>query len=334
MGGAALPVGKRLKEDRMAENRHVVRLLGAHVSYPKPDGGEKRVLNNITLQVRDGELLTMVGPTGCGKSTLLRLVLGSEKPNPGQALFRDQVIENPNRDRGIVYQRYSLFPHLSVVDNIAFGLELESFSLLQRLLRTPKYRRTHRQFRDQARELLLRMELTAEDAEKYPYELSGGMQQRVAIAQAMVMNPDVLLMDEPFGALDHETRETMQLLLLERWEQRKKAGRPMTIFFVTHDIEEGLFLGTRIIVLSQYYTADNPADNEGAKIVMDRKVFGGERKPKPTTMKYDPEFNALLEKIRLDGLNPAHRQRVSEFDLSHEDAWRPTQDEKGGVAHG
>ena len=148
-------------------------------------------------------------------------------------------------------------------------------------------------------------------AEKYPHELSGGMRQRVAIAQAAIMKPEILLMDEPFGALDDATRQEMQSFLLELWEESR-----MTIFFVTHDLEEALFLGTRIVVLSQYYVAADGV--EGAKIVTDKEVPGGH--PKPHDFKYTPEFNDLLAQVRRDGLDPEVRQTIDEFDLSHRDA--------------
>jgi len=170
-----------------------------------------------------------------------------------------------------------------------------------------------REFAEQAREYLERMQL-AEAGDKYPHELSGGMRQRVAIAQAAIMHPEILMMDEPFGALDDATRQEMQLFLLELWE---KGG--MTVVFVTHDLEEALFLGTRIIVLSQYYQAEEGV--EGAKIVADKAVPG--KHPKPNDYRYSPEFGELLEKVRRDGLDPNARQRVEDFDLSHRDAWKP-----------
>ena len=140
------------------------------------------------------------------------------------------------------------------------------------------------------------------------------MRQRVAIAQAAIMKPRILLMDEPFGALDDATRQEMQIFLLELWEQAK-----MTVFFVTHDLEEALFLGTRILVLSQYFAADERV--EGAKFVTDKEVPGGH--PKPHNFKYSPEFTDLLAQIRRDGLDPSVRQHVDDFDLSHRDSWRP-----------
>lgn len=279
-----------------------------------PDGPRLRtVLNDIDLNVRQGEFVTLVGPSGCGKSTLLRLILGSETPTRGAVKINGQPIVGPDRDRGIVFQKYSLFPHLTVLQNVTLGLELEEFSLINRFARYPAYRRKRREYADAALEVLTRMGLGAEGG-KYPQQLSGGMRQRVAIAQAMIMKPSILLMDEPFGALDEGIRQDMQLFILEQWE---KTG--MTIFFVTHDLEEALFLGTRILVLSQHYRTDCDT-SEGAKIVTDKAIPGDH--PKPTHFKYSPEMNDLLAQIRRDGLDPQSRRHVKEFDLSHADAWR------------
>ncbi len=282
--------------------------------YPARSGegtGEKTVLNDVDLRVRKGELISVVGPSGCGKSTLLRMVLGSEQPSSGSVLISGKPVGPPDRERGIVFQRYSLFPHLTVRDNIVFGLDLEEFSIPSRLLRYPHYRKRKREYKERAQAYLDRMQM-GEAGDKFPHELSGGMRQRVAIAQAAIMHPQILMMDEPFGALDDSTRQEMQVFLLELWEKSD-----MTIFFVTHDLEEALFLGTRILVLSQYYVSDD--GSEGAKIVTDKEVPGGH--PKPLDFKYTPEFNQLLEQVRRDGLDPESRQHVDDFDLSHRDAW-------------
>ena len=286
-------------------------LEDVHKRYPVGGRVEKTVLNDIDLRVRKGELISVVGPSGCGKSTLLRLVLGSEKPSEGRVLINGKQVGEPSRDRGIVFQKYSLFPHLTVRDNIVFGLDLEEFSIPSRLYRYPHYRKRKREYAEQAQEYLERMQL-AEAGDKYPHQLSGGMRQRVAIAQAAIMHPNILMMDEPFGALDDSTRTEMQLFLLELWEKSD-----MTIFFVTHDLQEALFLGSRILVLSQYYAAED--DLGGAKIVTDKEVPGGH--PKPNDFKYSSEFSELLEQIRSDGLDPESQKRVEDFDLSHRDAW-------------
>ena len=275
------------------------------------DGKMATILNDIDLKVRPKELVTLVGPSGCGKTTLLRLIVGWEQPKSGKAFIDGKIVGLPNRDRGIVFQKYSLFPHLTVLENIIFGLELEQIRFLWKFIWYPGYLRRRKKWVDEAMTFLERMRL-AEHANKFPHELSGGMQQRVAIAQALIMKPKIILMDEPFGALDPGTREDMQVFLLELWEQYD-----MTIFFVTHDLEEALFLGTRIIVLSPYYTIDN-GQPEGAKIVMDRKLPG----PAATRVKYSPEFNKLLEEIKQRGFVKEYRQHISEFDLSHPDSWK------------
>jgi NitT/TauT family transport system ATP-binding protein len=294
-------------------------LQGVEVSYPKNDNGSRGrnvILNNVRLNVRAGEFVSLVGPTGCGKSTVLRLILGSQFPSRGQVLVEGQAVTGVDRDRGIVFQKYSLFPHLRVLENIAYGPLLEHTSMLQRVLYTPTYRRFRRQSLEVAREHLGRIGLKPGDGEKYPYELSGGMQQRVAMAQALIMRPKVLLMDEPFGALDHNTRLAMQMLILEQWEEWH-----MTIIFVTHDLEEACYVGTRVIGLSQYWSDNEGHPGTGAVIVTDLPTPGGH--PKPTAIRATPEFNALLEQVRHEALDPGNRQRLQQFNLSHQDALKP-----------
>ncbi len=303
----------------MAANPYRISLQGVGVSYPKNgngDGGRNIVLNNVRLNIRAGEFLSLVGPTGCGKSTILRLILGSQFPTQGQVLVDGQPVSGVDRDRGVVFQKYSLFPHLTVLENIAYGPLLERTSLLQRLLYTPAYRRTRRQAREEAQEYLVRIGLNPWDGDKFPYELSGGMQQRVAIAQALMMQPKILLMDEPFGALDHNTRLAMQLLILEQWEDYR-----MTVIFITHDLEEACYVGTRVVGLSQYWSDDAGKPGVGAVIVTDLPTPGGH--PKPTAICATAEFNALLEQVRREALDPGNRQRLRQFNLNHRDALTP-----------
>jgi NitT/TauT family transport system ATP-binding protein len=294
-------------------NNHMLYLENVHMRYLNLKGVEFTVLNDIDLKVSSGEFITIVGPSGCGKSTLLRLILGSEKPTKGSILFEGKAIQSPDRDRGIVFQKYSLFPHLTVLENLTFGLDAEEFSLPQRLLLPIKYRRKRKEYKKKAMRFLNRVGL-GKDGDKYPQQLSGGMRQRVAIAQALIMKPKILLMDEPFGALDDSTRQDMQLFILEQWLKTE-----MTIFFVTHDLEEAIFLGSRIIVLSQYYLTDLPS-NEGAKIVTDMGIPGTH--PKSSEFKYSDEMGRLIQKLRIDGLDPDHKQHIKDFDLSHRDAFR------------
>lgn len=270
--------------------------------------GQKLVLNDIDLAVREKEFCTVVGPSGCGKSTLLRLILGQEKVSGGRLLMSGKPIGYPGPDRGIVYQRYSLFPHLTILDNILLGKQL-SLPFFQSL-------KTKKRDRDEAMGYLQSVQL-ADHASKYPHQLSGGMRQRVAIAQALIMKPSILLMDEPFGALDPGTREMMQVLILELWESHN-----MTIFFVTHDLEEAVFLGTRILVLSQFYTheQDNtPGTVKGARIVADHPLKGGQASS--TKIKATAEFGQFIQKIRSEGFDPKYLQHSREFNLTHPDSF-------------
>ena len=167
----------------------------------------------------------------------------------------------------------------------------------------------------------------AEHAHKYPHELSGGMQQRVAIAQTLIKRPRIMLMDEPFGALDAGVREDMQVLLLELWEEYG-----MTVFFVTHDLEEAVYLGTRVLVLSQYYTDDRGPQAgaaRGAKIVADHAL---PRRAMPTIAKGMPEFRQLVAQVRKEGFNPEYLRHAREFDLRHPDAFQSLTPEEDGTA--
>ncbi len=277
-------------------------------SYPVRKGNDKLVLNDINLKVSKGSFISIVGPTGCGKSTMFRLLLGQDGPTSGTILASGSLVKGPDRNRGVVFQKYSLFPHLTVAANVAYGLELEEFTLFGRFINPLMYHSHKKKYREKALEYLNRVGLY-EAADKYPNELSGGMRQRAAIAQALIMNPDMLFMDEPFGALDEGTRMDMQTFLLELWE-----GTDMTIFFVTHDLEEALYLGTRILVLSQYYTNDK-GRGQGSKIVIDKSIPG--ESPRPIESRYTPEFTALLAQIRQEGLDPDYKQNIERFDLSH-----------------
>lgn len=283
-----------------------------HVEDLYKQYGDKLVLENLDLSVSEGAFCSVVGPSGCGKSTLFRILVGQEQASHGDVRFEGQPIEGPGRERGIVYQRYSLYPHLPVLDNVA----------LARSLRVPVWEawRRRKEFHEAAMAMLSKVHL-AEHAHKYPHELSGGMQQRVAIAQALLAQPRVLLMDEPFGALDPETREAMQILMLELWEEQR-----MTIFFVTHDMEEAVYLGTRVLVLSQHYMDDRgPGARRGARIVAD---YALESAVASTKVKTRPEFLELVAQIRQDGFDPGNLQHVRDFNLRHPDSFRTlTQEE-------
>jgi NitT/TauT family transport system ATP-binding protein len=187
-------------------------------------------LESVTLDVRPGEFLTLVGPSGCGKSTLVDLVGGLTTPDGGRILVDGRPIGGPARDRGIVFQQYALFPWRTAAQNIEFGLEVAGVGRKDR--------------RDKARYHLDLVGLSA-FADRYPHELSGGMKQRVAIARSLAYDPQVLLMDEPFAALDAQTRETLQIELLRIWRNTGK-----TIVFITHGIDEAIVLGQRVAVMT------------------------------------------------------------------------------------
>jgi NitT/TauT family transport system ATP-binding protein len=195
--------------------------------------GDRVAIQDVTFNIEDlpgkGELISIVGPSGCGKSTLLRILAGLRPHFPatsGEMLVCGKAVEGPGADRGLVDQKYSLLPHLTVLDNVAFGLKLRAVPRKER--------------RDRAREWVKKVGLeTCED--KYPSELSGGMQQRVSIAATLILGPRILLMDEPFGALDPKIRLRMQELLIQLWNEQQG-----TVFLVTHSMEEAVYLGDRI----------------------------------------------------------------------------------------
>ena len=223
----------------------------------------KHVLCGVTCEIDAGEFISVVGQTGCGKSTLLRLILGSEAPTDGPRLDRwRRVHGHPDRDRGYVPQKYSLFPDKTVLDNIMFGLEVAEFGLFDRW--TPRYFAAQTRVRRRTRiEYLRAMGLTEADAKKYPDQLSGGMQQRVAIAQALITKPRILLMDEAFSALDPGTRREMQRLIRRVW---RESGT--TILFVTHNTQEAVFLGTRVVLLAK------ESSGGAARVAADFEVAG------------------------------------------------------------
>ncbi len=212
------------------------------------DYAARRILNGIDLEIDSGEFVSIVGETGCGKSTLLRLILAEERPTRGRVLVQGRERSRPDRTCGYVPQRYSLFPDKTVLDNVTFGLEVTSRGFFRR-----------RKFRAEALRYLRHTGLTEADAKKYPHQLSGGMQQRVAIAQALIMKPPVLLMDEAFSALDPATRRGMQRLIKDLW---RESG--MTVVFVTHNTREAVCLGTRVIALAK--------DECGASVALDLDV--------------------------------------------------------------
>jgi len=240
-------------------------------------GVERRFVTTLALQATDldvaeNDFITILGPSGCGKSTLLRIVAGLDRQTAGEVMLEGRRISGPGADRGMVFQSYTLFPWLSVRDNVCFGLRERGLARPEQL--------------DTANRFLDKVGLRGFE-NHYPKQLSGGMQQRVAIARALANGPRMLLMDEPFGALDHQTRELMQELLLGIWEAEKK-----TVLFVTHDIDEAVFMGSRVVVMSA----------RPGRIKLDRRVDLPH--PRHYSIKTTPAFTELkaelTEQVRVE----------------------------------
>ena len=221
--------------------------------------GRHVVLERINLEVEAREFCAIVGASGCGKSTFLRLLLSEERPSGGEIrLDGAPLAGEPQADRGVVFQRYSVFPHLTVIENLILPLELSGSALCGRFFGARR-----RRAMAEAGHLLERVGLThARDA--YPKTLSGGMQQRLAIAQALIPKPKVLLLDEPFGALDPGTRQRMHDIILQLWEEER-----MTVFMVTHDLKEGFKLATRVLVFDKLRWDPQAPEAYGATITYD-----------------------------------------------------------------
>lgn len=204
--------------------KHVSKVWGSGT----PD--ELLTLDDVSFSVNHGEIVVIIGPSGCGKSTLLSMMAGLEMPTSGTIAHNDKTIAGPSLDRSLIFQQPSLLPWLSVIDNVAFGLTLKGLS------KKECHRRT---------EQFLAQVGLRQFAHKYPHQLSGGMQQRACIARALCLGADIILMDEPFAALDVQTRYNMQKFLLDIWE-----GSGKTVVFVTHHIDEAVYLADRVIILS------------------------------------------------------------------------------------
>ena len=207
-----------------------LRIADVALRFTPRRGAPVTALERISLDVRDQEFSVIVGPSGCGKTSLLRLVAGLIEPSEGAIWLDDRRVTGPGRDRGMVFQSYTLFPWLTVQQNVEFGLKVAGMPPRQR--------------HDVSRRFILQVGLEGFERH-YPRQLSGGMMQRVALARALANDPAVLLMDEPFGALDSQTRSLMQELLLDIWQQSSK-----TVLFITHDIDESILLGDRVYVMT------------------------------------------------------------------------------------
>lgn len=199
-------------------------------SFPHKDKGDLIVLDDINLEIEKGQFVSIVGPSGCGKSTLLYLIAGLETANKGQIKLNNEIVKGPSSDRVVVFQEAGLFPWLTVLENVTYGLKLKNIGKSDAEAKAIQ---------------MLKMVHLKNYIDSYPHQLSGGMKQRVAIARALVMEPDVLLMDEPFAALDEQTRMVLHKELLEIWKKTK-----VTIVFITHNIREAVQLSEKIVVLA------------------------------------------------------------------------------------
>jgi NitT/TauT family transport system ATP-binding protein/sulfonate transport system ATP-binding protein len=232
---------------------------------PKRGGAAVLAVDDVSLEVRDKAFVCLVGPSGCGKSTLLNLLAGFEMPDTGQVLLDGAPIAGPGPDRGMVFQENALFPWLTVLGNVCYGPQRRGLAAAEYL---------------PAAKAILQQVGLGRFLDGYPNELSGGMRQRVAIARALVNKPSVLLLDEPFGALDAQTRATMQELLRDVWEREHR-----TVLFVTHDVDEAIFMADRVVVMSR----------RPGRILADIEV--GLPRPRAYEVLTTPEFTAIKRSV-------------------------------------
>lgn len=246
------------------------KIIVSHIDKIYTNGKKStKAIDDVSIDIQDNDFVCVVGPSGCGKSTLLRMLAGLDFPTKGKIVVNDVDVRGPGPDRGMVFQSYTLFPWMNVEDNIKFGLKIKKLPKDEQQKITDRY---------------LDIIGLRKFAKAYPKELSGGMKQRVAIARALANQPEVLLMDEPFGALDPHTKSMMQLLMREIWEQ----DHP-TVVFITHDIDEAVFLANKIYVMSA----------RPGKIIREVNVYlthkrGLELKDTPEFIKIRKEINELL----------------------------------------
>jgi NitT/TauT family transport system ATP-binding protein len=236
-----------------------------NLTFRPPNRDPVRALQSFDIDVNEGEFLSIVGPSGCGKSTFLNVLLGLVKPDSGDLKMHGKPIEGPGTDRAMVFQEFGLLPWRTVQSNVELGLELKGMAAAER--------------RNVSQRLILMVGLKGFE-NHYPHELSGGMKQRVGLARALATDPDVLLMDEPFAALDAQTRDLMQVELLRIWQEAKK-----TVLFVTHQIDEAIYLSDRVMVMTK-----RPGKA--------KKLFPIDLpRPRDYEMRVTPEFNELKFEI-------------------------------------
>ncbi|NLB51359.1 MAG: ABC transporter ATP-binding protein [Syntrophomonadaceae bacterium] len=268
-----------MHESNPIQEKGLISIQGVDKIFVSERGHRVHALSNTWIEVAEKDFICIVGPSGCGKSTLLRIVAGLEQASSGQVLFQEQVQNKPHPQIGMVFQQYSLLPWRTVEENIILGLEIDRSSAHKKKETAERYLEliNMKQFRH-----------------SYPFELSGGMQQRVAIARALANDPQVLLMDEPFGALDAHTRILMQRELLRIWEKNIK-----TVLFVTHSVDEAIYLADRILVMS--------ARPGQVKEIIDVDM------PRPRT-RSNPRYGQLSEHI----LDMLEFDNISQSDTNNE----------------
>jgi NitT/TauT family transport system ATP-binding protein len=258
-----------LRPDAAAGSTAAVRIKFEHVSVEFPTAhGPMRVLDDVSLDIRQGEFVSIIGPSGCGKTTMMNIVGGFVQPTEGQVLLDGKPVRKPGPDRGVIFQEYGVFPWLTVSQNIAFGLKLAAS-------------RTSAAQRSEIVQRYMKLMGLTDFANHFPKHLSGGMRQRLAIARAYAVRPEFLLMDEPFGALDAQTRSAMQDLLLDVLQSEGK-----TVMLITHSVEEAIYLSSRIVVVTA-----RPAR---VRTIID-VPFGY---PRAENLHEDPRFAALRAHIR------------------------------------
>ena len=241
-----------------------IEISGVTQEFEKKEG-KFLALDTVNLNVEQNEFICVVGPSGCGKTTLLNIIAGLCKPTTGTVKVRGELVTGPGKGKGVVFQQYALYPWLTVEKNVEFGMRMKGVPKAERAEIAKKY---------------IDLVGLSKFAKAYPKELSGGMKQRVAIARAYATAPEVLLMDEPFGALDAQTRAQLQENLLKTWEQERK-----TCFFITHDVEEAVLLATKIIIMSA-------GPGHITEIVPVTLPY-----PRTQQTKLTPEFNELKNQI-------------------------------------
>jgi NitT/TauT family transport system ATP-binding protein len=255
--------------------RPKLRLDNVSKDFVAPRTGMRTLaVSDVSLEIEAGEFVCVVGPSGCGKSTVLNLIAGLDKPTSGTIEIDDRPIEGPGADRGVMFQDYALFPWLTVVDNVGFGLRNG----------TPGKGMTAQERDDRIRRYVELVRLTGSES-KYPHQLSGGMRQRVALARLLANGPDVLLMDEPLGALDAQTRLILQAELLRMWGETAPREERKTAIFITHDIGEAVFLADRVAVMSSH------PGRIRAVLPIDLP------RPRDEAIRADPRFGRLSEEI-------------------------------------